>query len=631
MDTNNTLPPETGGEASEGNAAGAERAASASQGGSQSLEEAAAAGSRTPVLRGDNAITVVFLQPGALPALPPEQQSPLARQLLEYMEGGPGRAPTRRYARPEKGGASAGESPETDGGQPLKQVFEGGRLYRPSGEPETQPSKPTAVPDYRIEPPAAAADESAAARPQPAPVHDAAAEPVAAGSELAEPKPEESAAAPAMQPEAAAAASAAESVSAAPEQLPAEKPAPLTDEEVLATTARKWKYKAPPPAAIEPEPTENTVPRELAGSCSQLIGARVRGKKHKHEGTNCDDWFEFAAAGDVTIAAVADGAGSRRFSRIGARVSCETAVGLLQAAFDGLGEDPVRYGQIREALRAPLDSAEFTSTVGALCETVQTAVTGAIGAVEEAFQERQGRPGYEVSGRELQLGDFACTLLVLVALPAGDGEQLLISCQIGDGSIAALDTTGPFPDKVRLLGEADSGEFSGQTDFITSPRFQSRAELQRRTRVSRGRNDLVMLMTDGVADDYHPNETHLAELYFDLIANGILDRKADQAARSGEPVEVTLPEPAAYPWVDNPDIEIPLNYADRIMAATGLAPADLWEHRDVLARAAAALPPLRGESREARLAAWLDNYVRRGSFDDRTLVVLMLDGGTLED
>src|SRR4051794_10276990 len=50
------------------------------------------------------------------------------------------------------------------------------------------------------------------------------------------------------------------------------------------------------------------LPREFS-----LVGARVRGKKHKHEGTNCDDWFEFAVSGAWTIIAVSDGAGSRPF------------------------------------------------------------------------------------------------------------------------------------------------------------------------------------------------------------------------------------------------------------------------------------------------------------------------------
>src|SRR5262249_4473585 len=71
--------------------------------------------------------------------------------------------------------------------------------------------------------------------------------------------------------------------------------------------------------------------RDLGGGY-RLIAARVRGKKHKHEATNCDDWFESIQAGPWTIIAVADGAGSRRLSRLGAKVSCRRAARFLADA-----------------------------------------------------------------------------------------------------------------------------------------------------------------------------------------------------------------------------------------------------------------------------------------------------------
>ena len=54
-------------------------------------------------------------------------------------------------------------------------------------------------------------------------------------------------------------------------------------------------------------------------------------KKHKHEGTHCDDWFDFATAGKWTILAVADGGGSYRFSRVGAQAAAEAVVRSLAA------------------------------------------------------------------------------------------------------------------------------------------------------------------------------------------------------------------------------------------------------------------------------------------------------------
>ena len=397
---------------------------------------------------------------------------------------------------------------------------------------------------------------------------------------------------------------------------------PLSDAEVLAQTAQKWKYKAVPPLAPEPAPEIRSAEEKY--SCSRIVGARVRGKKHKHEGTNCDDWFATAAVGDVTLAAVADGAGSRPFSRIGARVSCEAAIQFLEQEFSRLQRSELQHEAIMAALKGPMDSDAFGTAAGMLCTFVQQAVARAVRAVEEAFAERRDNRDFSVPGRDLQLGDFACTLLVTVAVPAGEDEYLLISCQVGDGAIVSLDTEGQFPQKARLLSEADSGEFSGQTEFITSDRFKQLPVLQSRTRVHRGRSRLVMLMTDGVADDYHPNDTQIVQLYYDLIANGILEAPA---GKGQELPDMELPEPAAYPWVNNQDVLIPFNYTDRIMEATGLSLADLWEHREVLSRADAKLPKPRPQSASERLATWLDNYVQRGSFDDRTLVLMLLDGG----
>ncbi|NER52306.1 MAG: hypothetical protein F6J92_37840, partial [Symploca sp. SIO1A3] len=65
----------------------------------------------------------------------------------------------------------------------------------------------------------------------------------------------------------------------------------------------QWKYVPLP--ENEPDKHDESkadsikTPGEL-----KLIGARVRGKKHKHEGTHCDDWFELAVSGDWKILAV---------------------------------------------------------------------------------------------------------------------------------------------------------------------------------------------------------------------------------------------------------------------------------------------------------------------------------------
>ena len=119
-----------------------------------------------------------------------------------------------------------------------------------------------------------------------------------------------------------------------PERTPEEaKPeaSKLSDREVMQHTASIWRYRTVIEDGTELH-TEFHSKYQRVGRC-EAIGARVRGKKHKHEGTNCDDWFETAESAGCLIAVVADGAGSKPLSRIGARVSCEGASREAPAGF----------------------------------------------------------------------------------------------------------------------------------------------------------------------------------------------------------------------------------------------------------------------------------------------------------
>ena len=324
----------------------------------------------------------------------------------------------------------------------------------------------------------------------------------------------------------------------------------LTDREVTEYTAGLWRSRPVPVGEPEPAPEYVYSTVELPGG--RITAARVRGRKHKHDGTNCDDWYELASFGEITCIAVSDGAGSAKFSRIGARESCKAAVnGMVRRLKDAFAERP----ELGEYLLLPLSDDRCMQACRVLAEVVQRSFLSAVDAVEAAWRKRSNQPAYG----EPRLEDFAGTLLAALLLPVGGGECLAAACQVGDGVIALMDTkTGPVP-SVKLMGVPDGGAFSGETAFLTSIR---RVEaLQSRTRIARCPADMALMMTDGVADDYFPPEPELPRLYHDLAANGVL------GDAEGE-------------------------------ASPGL-----------------------------RLKNWLDSYVERGSFDDRTLVIVSLRGG----
>lgn len=426
------------------------------------------------------------------------------------------------------------------------------------------------------------------------------------------------------------------SVPAAPPAVPSaaapqppKTPQPLSDAAVTAHTASQWKYQAVPPSNIVPDSYDEYLRRHEEYPDSTVIGARVRGKKHKHEGTNSDDWFEVGSADGVTLIAVSDGAGSRRLSRIGARTACEASVAYMTDALTELASDKQQRGKLFSDLAIDVGRQDpaFNAALGTVVQIVQGAMLHAIESVTEVWKDRTENPRFADSkGSPPVLGDFAATLLLAAVVPIGGRRKVIVSCQVGDGMVAALDLQGALdqPTTARILGTPDSGAFSGETEFITSGASIAQS-LNSRTAVCQGDVDLVLVMTDGVADDYFPGKTELPRLYFDLLANGILDeqpgRNVPDWAAAAE-----IPEPVSYPWVNNKTIEVPLQYASRIIEALGRPLKEIWSARtDIFPRAGKALADLPEDAAE-RLERWLDNYVERGSFDDRTLVIARLKG-----
>ena len=401
----------------------------------------------------------------------------------------------------------------------------------------------------------------------------------------------------------------------AKEPAPPAAPKPLSNEAVTGHTAALWRYRPIP--EDEPEPAPEYLQKDQTYPGGRVLAARVRGKKHKHEGTNCDDWFEAAACGELVFAAVSDGAGSKRFSRIGARESCRAAVGFLRSELEALlNRKPGLLADVARDFKDPL----CMPACGEFASVVQQAVRKAREAVEAAWYTRLTDPAYEaVLGRPLALTDLSATLLVAAVIPAGAYGRLVVSCQVGDGMIALVDSRGAYDQCVKLMGEADSGEFSGETDFLTSPRMGMLETLQNRTKLSRGTSDALLLMTDGVADDYFPAQTGMRRLYLDLLANGALPVRVENVTAAQMQRYSRLPAPLSYPWVNDQTVQVPLHYVRRMAEEKDMEA--LWTDRTALALAGLSME---GEGPAERLQRWLDNYVERGSFDDRTLLAILM-------
>ena len=246
----------------------------------------------------------------------------------------------------------------------------------------------------------------------------------------------------------------------------------------------------------------------------------VRGKKHKHEGTNCDDWYEVAMAGPWTVIAVSDGAGSKKLSRIGARVSCQEAVRVLTGALADHRLTP---------RRPPTSPARTTNTQPSLIPMWSSSSSDARGLSRRHLRpsRRHGASGpttaayAEMLTRRLVFEDLSGTLLVAAHTTVrvqGRQQSLVVACQIGDGVVAGLDPMGG----VVVLGAARHRR------LLRRNRLSDLAP-PARTRQPPAQDVRLRRSAAGAAGDERrrgrrlfPGRPRLARLYADLVLNGIL-------------------------------------------------------------------------------------------------------------
>lgn len=391
----------------------------------------------------------------------------------------------------------------------------------------------------------------------------------------------------------------------------------LSDRDVTAHTAAMWKYN---PVPESPEPYPESISGFAASEGFSVTAASVRGKKHKHDGSNRDDSFAFEIIDGMAVAAVSDGAGSKAFSRIGAKAACEAVIKYSKIRLGAIKRD---FPNFHKDLGGDIGSANFGKVCSQIAEMLRGSCAEAFAAVEAASEKRSEAPEFEAAlDRKPELKDFSCTLLAAVFIPvetANGKEYLTASIQVGDGMIAAVDENADSA--LIILGDADSGSFAGETEFITSEQFRNPESLMSRTKVRRGKLTSFLMMTDGVADDYYPNNPQLLRLALDLKLNGIMP--VTEAKGTAVSADTAVPEPVSYPWVNDGDVLYALQYAKNVLSETGLTLEDFWKNKALQKKASLSGFGIVHEKDCAdMLTIWLDNYVERGSFDDRTLLMI---------
>ena len=225
-----------------------------------------------------------------------------------------------------------------------------------------------------------------------------------------------------------------------------------------------------------------------------IVAASKRGRSHAQDARPRDDDFRvsFNPQNGWYVLAVADGAGSAKYSREGSRIACTVTEEYCKQWLAGKGEELERaVGQYaaeksRDALKPVVDNVH---------DLLFKAATEAYRAIIKRKDECSSAV----------LKDFSTTLLLAVCRRFSFG-WFVASFGVGDGAIAIYDKES---DSVRLLNEPDGGEFAGQTRFLT---MESIFRDRPRIRLSIVSDfTALMLMTDGISDPFFETDANLAD------------------------------------------------------------------------------------------------------------------------
>jgi serine/threonine protein phosphatase PrpC len=271
--------------------------------------------------------------------------------------------------------------------------------------------------------------------------------------------------------------------------------------------------------------TKNDIARK------DMVAASQRGRSHAQEGNPRDDDFvlHFEPETEWYAMAVADGAGSAKFSRRGSQIACQTVKEVCekQLAKDGISD--VLDLAIQEYHKN--NSEQNRSDLYKALHSELLA---------KAAWEAYSNIGKEAASEKCGLRDFATTLILSICKKFDFG-WFVGTFWVGDGGMGIYHKE---KQELKILGEPDGGEFAGQTRFLTmqeifSDRVRTRFEIVEDFTA-------IILMTDGVTDPKFETDANLNkiekwnELWDDLNGKNEDNLKVDFADDNEKSAEQLL-------------------------------------------------------------------------------------------
>ena len=255
-----------------------------------------------------------------------------------------------------------------------------------------------------------------------------------------------------------------------------------------------------------------------------IVAASKRGRSHAQEGKPRDDHFRVEHMDNGWyIMAVADGAGSAKFSRKGSLIACDESVDYCKLQLincktfeDSIAKYNIQNEDSEEEARKEVGNFIY-NIVGAGAFKAHKAINA-----EAAFTKQNPKL-------------YATTLLLTICKRFSFG-WFVASFWVGDGAICLYNRD---EHTAKILGVPDEGEYAGQTRFLTMPEiFKDATSLYQRLRFNIV-NDFtaLFLMSDGVSDPKFETDANLNnpakwdELWDDLKQNGVDLTDDNEAAK----------------------------------------------------------------------------------------------------
>lgn len=267
-----------------------------------------------------------------------------------------------------------------------------------------------------------------------------------------------------------------------------------------------------------------------------IVAASQRGRSHAQEGKPRDDNFRVEHLDNGWyVMAVADGAGSARYSRRGSQIACQESVDYCRAQLaqsKDFEEAIAGYAATEAATKKESDSPEAAQQEKTARKAVGNIIYDIVG--KAAFKAHQAING-EAALQQLPAKTYATTLLLTICKHFHFG-WFVASFWVGDGAICLYDRPRHT---AKILGIPDEGEYGGQTRFLTMPEiFHDSTALYQRLRFCIVDDfTALLLMSDGVSDPKFETDANLNNpdrwdaLWDDLKQGGVELTDDNEATR----------------------------------------------------------------------------------------------------